>query len=290
MEVIRFDDLDPYLLLRNGNFLYKVPFRGGWAVLKLYYGSRSRFRYVYKSVGNVWFANQTSMMPRTRRRVELECIHLWRDAGFRVFDTYEDVVVEGLPRGGYTMFEWVDGLKLADYLEDPSQPLADKLALWRRFLPEWHRRHQLAIERGEPRFVHENGDLKHVMIYGDELVYFDFEMVFRSRRRVREFVAREILSYLKSLGKRVGAELWPEFLREVVEHYPDRDLLKYTHTFAYRNPNPLLRTARSLDRLLKPRARKPFAKYSVATKLDELLRAAPAIPPAAPPTPESPRS
>ena len=55
------------------------------------------------------------------------------------------------------------------------------------------------------------------MIHGDELVWFDFEMCFRSKRRVKEFVAREILSYLKSLGKCVGPELWDVFLKETVE-------------------------------------------------------------------------
>lgn len=275
MERLAYENLDQYLLLKNGNYLYKVPFRGDWAVLKVYFGSRKTFRYVYKTVGNVCFANQTSMMPRARRRIELECVHLWRDAGFRVFGTYEDVEVEGLPEGGYTMFEWVPGQLLADRLEDPSIPLDDKLALWRRFVPEWHRRHRLAIDRPEPRFVHENGDLKHVMLLGDrdEFVYFDFEMVFRSKKRVREFVAREILSYLKSLGKRVGAEQWDAFMRETVELYPDRDLLEYTHVFAYKNPNPFLRTARQLDRILKPRARKPFGKYQVASKLDEIIHA-----------------
>ena len=29
--------------------------------------------------------------------------------------------------------------------------------------------------------MHENGDLKHVMIVGDDFLFFDFETVFRSR-------------------------------------------------------------------------------------------------------------
>ena len=144
--------------------------------------------------------------------------------------------------------------------------------MWRRFLPVWHRRHALAIERRDPRLVHENGDLKHVMIMEDgDFLFFDFEMVFRSRRRVREFVAREILSYLKSLGKTVGSEHFDRFMRETAESYPDRSLLEYTHAFAFRNPNLLLRLARWLDRKLKPGARKPFSKYNVARRVREYL-------------------
>jgi hypothetical protein len=274
-EVLRFDDLKQYLLLKNGNYLYKVPFRGGWAVLKVYYGDRSAFEYVKKSIGNILVCNQTSFMPKGRRRTELDCLKLWRDAGFRVFDHYEDAVVEALPPDGYALYEYVDRPRFVTYFADESVPLEERLDTWRRFLPVWHRRHALAIERREPRFIHENGDLKHVMIMEDgQFLFFDFEMCFRSRRRVREFVGREILAYLKTLGKTVGDRHWDAFLVETVKHYPDRSLLDYTHTFAFRNPNPVLRAARWLDRKLKAGSRKPFSKYNAARKIHELLTSA----------------
>jgi hypothetical protein len=267
------DELAPYLMLKNGNYLYKIPYRNGFAVLKVYYGSRTWFEYALKTLGNVLVSNQTSFMPQARRRTELECVQLWRSAGFRVFDVYEDVEVVDLPRAGYTVFEYVPGLRYVDYFSDASVPMADKLAEWRRFLPMWHRRHQLALEREEPRLIHENGDLKHVMIWHDERLWFDFEMCFRSRRRVREFVGREILAFLKSLGKCVGAEAWDTFLEETARHYPDRKLLEFTYQFAFKNRNLFLRTARWLDRTLKPRSRKTFAKYNAACKLNEILHA-----------------
>ena len=273
VEVLHFDDLDKYLLLKNGNFLYKVPYRDGWAVLKVYYGSRTTLQYVTKTLGNVLVCNQTSFMPKGRLRTEAACLKLWREAGFRVFMTYPGIRVEGLPEGGYALFEYVDRPRFVNYFNDESVPLDERLDTWRRFLPVWHRRHALAIERREPRLIHENGDMKHVYIMEDgEFLFFDFEMVFRSRRRVKEFVGREILTYLKSLGKTVGAELWDTFLEETVRHYPDRDLLKYTYVFAFRNPNPILRAARGLDRKLKKGAKKPFSKYNVARKLDALLK------------------
>jgi len=272
-EVLRFDDLSPFLLLKNGNYLYKVPFREGWAVLKLYFGDRSLFQYVSKTLGNVLVCNQTSFMPRARLRTELNSLRLWRDAGIRVFGTYDDVIVEGLPPGGYALFEYVEAPRFVKYFADEAVPLTERLEMWRRFLPVWHRRHQLAIERREPRLVHENGDLKHVMIMENgEFLFFDFEMCFRSRGRVREFVAREILAYLKSLGKTVGGEHWPLFMETTVESYPDRSLLEYTFDFAYKNPNPVLRAARWLDRQVKQGSRKPFSKYNVALKLRELMQ------------------
>lgn len=278
METLRIDNLEQYLLLKNGNYLYKVPFRGGFAVLKVYFGSRTPLQYLTKSLGNVLLANQTSFMPRARRRTEYQVSRLWEAAGFRVFRTYDDVAVEDLPEGGWTLFEYAPGKRFVDYFADPQVPWEEKLRWWRRFVPEWHRRHRLAVQRREPRLVHENGDLKHVMIWQDELLYFDFEMVFRSRRRVREFVAREILSYLKSLGKTVGPHHWECLLAETVRLYEGRDLLEYTHRFAFANPNPFLRLARRLDRMLKPRSRKPFSKYSVARRLKHYLESGPGAP------------
>jgi hypothetical protein len=272
-ETLRFDNLAELLLLKNGNYLYKVPFRGGWAVLKVYYGDRSFREYVQKSMGNVLVCNQTSFMPKARLRTEKQCLKLWRDAGFRVFATYDDVVVEGVPEGGYTLFEYVDRPRFVTYFANGEVSVDERLAMWRRFLPVWHRRHALALEGREPRFIHENGDLKHVMIMEDgQFLFFDFEMCFRSRRRVREFVGREILSYLKSLGKTVGPDLWDTFLEETIAHYPDKSLLDYTYDFAFRNPNPILRAARWLDRTTQARARKPFSKYNAARKLHEMMR------------------
>ena len=123
--------------------------------------------------------------------------------------------------------------------------------------------------------VHESsGNNLKLLVFITEraFLFFDFEMCYRSQKRVREFLGREILAYLKSLGKAVGAEHWDTFLKETAEHYPDKDLLLYTYTFAFCNPNLALRAARWLDRKIKSRARKPFSKYNAAWKLHELLR------------------
>jgi hypothetical protein len=271
--VLRFADLESHLMLRNGNVLYKVPFRGGWAVLKVYFGSRSAFGYVYKTLVHVCFQNHTSLMPRTRRRVESECLALWRKNGIRVFDTYEDVTVEGVPEGGYTLFEYVSGTLFGEFIADPERSVEQKRAMWRRFLIEWQRRHRLAIDAREPRLVHENGTLEHVLIRDDELVYFDLEMAFRSRRRVKAFVAREILSFLKSLGRNVSSGLWDTLLEETVRNYPERELLEYAYRFGCDNPNPLRRLAHWLAPRFKPPDKRPFTRIEVARRLGGFLSA-----------------
>ena len=269
-EILEIENLDQYLLLKNGNYLYKIPFRGGHAVLKVYYGTRSMLRYISGSISN-FFEGQTSFMPRARMLNEKRCLKIWREAGIRVYDTYDDIIVKGLPEGGYMLFEYLSTTKFIDYFGDPSVALEDRLHTYRRFLKEWHRRHDMAIKQKEPRLVHENGDMKHVLIVNNQFLFFDFEMTYRSCRRVKEFVSREILAYLKSLGKTVGSELFPVFLKETIGHYPDIELLKNTYRIMFAHPNPINRLARILDRRFSQSAKKTFSKHNVARQLNEML-------------------
>lgn len=265
-ETLRFDDLAPYLLLRNGNFLYKVPFRGGHAVLKVYHGSRDRLETWRKSFENVVLAGQTSYLPRTRRRVERECLALWRQHGFRVYDTYEDVLVEapGCPPEGYTLFEYRSGPKLVEVLCDARRGEDERLAIFRRFLGEWGRRHELAIDQREPRLVHENGDGKHVLVLDEGFLWFDFEMIWRSRSSVPWQVSHEIVQYLWFLSKSVP-QLRDRLLEECAAGYPKTDRLRDACAAFLEGPR------RALDRNLRSRARRPDSKYAVARRLRALL-------------------
>ncbi len=273
-ETLHFADLKPYLLLQNGNYLYKIPFRGGWAVLKVYYGSRSWFSSVVKSLENVVLAGQTSYMPKTRLRMEAECMALWRKHGFRVFDTYPEVRVEapGCPEGGYMLFEYVEAPKLINWLNDQSKSAEARFALYRRWLPEWSRRHDIAIREREPRLVHENGDGKHVMLLEDgSFLWFDFEMTFRSRRRVAEHISHEIIQYLWFLRKSTPPEIQERLIKETVRHYPVKERLLAAHDYFWRHPNWLHRFGRACDRTFKAKAKKPSSKYSIARMIREEL-------------------
>ena len=274
-EILRFDDLKPYLLLKNGNYLYKVPFRDGWAVLKVYYGSRGWLGRVHKSIDN-WLDGQTSYMPKTRLRIERECMETWRKHGFRVFGTYPEVevVAPGCPPGGYMLFEYVDRPKIGEILKDETKPVEERLDLYRRWLPEWSRRHALAIAERDPRLVHENGDGKHVMIMEDgSFLWFDFEMIWRSRRRVEQQVAHEINQYVWYLSRNTPADIRDRLIEETVRHYPDRERLYGPYGYFFKNPNLLHRMGRALERRFREKAKSPRSKYSVARRLKEALDA-----------------
>lgn len=260
-----------------GNWLWEIPWQGGKAVLKVYFGTRNPLLHVRKTISNAIFSGRSSHMPRARCRIEKECLATWSKHGFHVFGHHPEVVFEDLPEGGYLLFDYTTGTHFREYFKDASIPLDERMATWRKYLVEWHRRHALAIEHDEPRLIHENGDVKHVLIQGEgdeqRFVSFDFEIIFRSRS-LRDQVGREILAYLRSCGKFFGEEIYQRMLAETVAHYPDPSLLVAAWEHGWHNSNPAIRVARSLDRTLRSGKRKRFSKYTVAAELKRALDAA----------------
>jgi len=273
-KILKFETLTPYLLLQNGNYLYKIPYLDGWAVLKVYYGSRGFWGRIRKSMGNILYAGQTSYMATTRCRIEKECIALWRNHGFRVFDIYDNIEVHA-PRcmpGGYLLLEYVSAPTLIEYMLDDSRSLNNRFETYRRFLEEWSRRHDLAISECQPRLVHENGDCGHVMVLDDAFLWFDFEMVYRFSSAVPGYVSHEIIQYIWNANKSLPLDLRDRFLDETISGYPDRERLVRASEYFFNHPNPILRFARSLDRRFRSRAKKPTSKYNVARALLEKLK------------------
>jgi hypothetical protein len=147
----------------------------------------------------------------------------------------------------------------------------DRFETYRRFLKEWSRRHDLAIAEQEPRLVHENGDLGHVMVLDDDFLWFDFEMVYRFPSAVREYVSHEIIQYIWQANKSLPLNLRGRFLDETVSGYPDQERLLRACEYFFYHPHPILRFARSLDRRFRSRARKATSKYNVSRALREKL-------------------
>lgn len=268
---LRLADLPHEHLAGDGNWLWKIPFDGGFGVLKVYTGNRHPLLHVKKTLGNRVLTGRTSHMPRARRDYEVACVALWARHGFGVFGMHPEVVFDDLPAGTYMLYDYTEGTPFREHFRDESLPLATRLATWRRFLPEWHRRHRLAIDLSEPRLIHENGDCKHVLIQADgRFVSFDFEVGFRSRQ-ARDLVGREILAYLRSFGRAMSLAL----ADELVAHYPEPELLWSAWEHAFRNGNPLVRAGRALDYRFKRRdgnVKGRFSKYRAALELERRLR------------------
>jgi len=161
---------------------------------------------------------------------------------------------------------------MEDYLADAEVPVEERFATYRRFLVEWCRRHDLAEAEREPRLMHENGDPGHVMLVGDEFLWFDFEMVYRSRSRVREYLGHEIVQYVWMLLRKTPPELHDRFIAETVAHYPHTERMRFAPDVFLKHPLWRVRLARSLD-MRRERSRKPSSKYGLARRLRAAMRA-----------------
>lgn len=279
-ETLSFDDLEPFLLLKNGNYLYKVPFRDGHAVIKVYYGSRSNWVRFTKSFNNVVLLGQTSYWPRTRLKIEKECCELWNKHGFKTFPLYDDVIVKApqVPEDGYLVFGYVDAPTLEEVLVDESRDIEDRFRLYREWLVEWSRRHDIASAEQEPKLMHENGDFGHVMVLGDgdkgneEFLWFDLEMVYRSSNRTDEYLWHEVIQYLWYILRKVPKELGDRIFQETIEHYPNQGRLADAHRAFLDPPGLVMKVGRRLDALRK-KQQKPTSKFNVARRLHEAMQA-----------------
>jgi hypothetical protein len=104
-----------------------------------------------------------------------------------------------------------------------------------------------------------------------QFLFFDFEMIFLSRRRVEEAVAREIVAYMRMLYKVFKKDHWKLFLEETIKHYPDTDLLDSPYRYLFHHPNPFFRGTRFFDRVVKPGGRKKQSKFGVALLLHDMI-------------------
>ena len=268
MQVLEFSNLAPYLLHENGNRLYKLPIGDGWAVLKIYSRTRSILQQCNRSLANL-LAGQTSYFPKKRCSVERDCLELWRRSGFQVFERLENlkIVARDCASNRYLLTRYVAAPKLSEFLSDGNIPQDERLGVYRNFLGEWSRRHDLAIAKREPRLVHENGNCKHVLVTDQGFLWFDFEMCYRSRTKVSGYISREIVNYLRHLKKDLPPQLYDRLLEETIRLYPVKARLAGSYEFLFRNPNHIHRWCRALDRLIGAQAKKPASKYNVATEV-----------------------
>jgi len=268
---IRVDDIDKTNLAGDGNYLWRHTLPDGLdVVFKIYYGNRSSLLYMKKTFGNVMLTGRSSHMPKPRCRVEVDCINTWEKHGFRCFGIYPQVKVEGLPEGGYMTFEYIPGLHFREYFADKSVPVEERMATWRRFIGEWHRRHAAAVKDNDSRLIHENGDVKHVMLWKGEFLYLDFEMIYTGKN-IRTLVGREICAYMRSVGRFFGDRLYERMTEELIEHYPDKALLMSTYDWAFNDPHPLWKLIRNIDYAAKPKNKKKHSKYEVALDIKRRL-------------------
>lgn len=218
-----------------------------------------------------FLAGKSSLRPRDRFETEKRVLETWREHGFHVFEQAEKEDFIGI-KEPHLVLEYVHGQTLLSYFADPHVGKDEKIAILRRFIPEWGRRHDLAMKSGNRLLIQEHPSFKHVFVNeAGRLIFFDFETVYQAPHSLPSLIGREIAGYVRSLYKVTPPDEFSGFLDIIIQEYPHREYLLYPFRYFFRHPNPIMRVLYSLDRRL-PRHQKRHSKYPVARMLGEHLR------------------
>jgi hypothetical protein len=251
---------------RHGVFLLKSS-ESCW-VVKIYHHKRDPYQRFFSGLEN-YFAGRSSPGPRARFNTEKKTLEIWQKNGFEVFRrlTQPPPVAINFP---HLVFEYVPGRTLKEYFLDSAIGKIDKINTFKRFLPEWSRRHALALETENHYLIQERATLQHVFMSSedDRLIFYDFEIAYTPRHKMPAIIAREIAGYVRSLFSAVPRDDFNEYLDILIRDYPNRDFLGYPYDYFFRHPNRLLRLVYIFDRQL-PRNRRPRSKYNIALRIQD---------------------
>jgi hypothetical protein len=253
----------------HGVFLIENPSAHKY-VVKCYGRKRSHWREVLDAISN-YLSGRSSSRLLGRFNTEKKVLQTWREHGFDVFKqpkNFESIAINK----PHLVFEYVKGQTLLSYFADPRISKENKIDKLKRFVPEWGRRHHLALESGNRFLIQEHPSFKHVYINdGGRFIFFDFETVYSTWHSLPSLIGREIAGYVRSLYKVIPSEEFNEFLKLLIKKYPHREYLLFPYYYFYQHPNPFVRFSHSLVRRL-PRNKRRHSKYLVAPLISDYLQ------------------
>ena len=247
--------------------IYLLESSGKKWVVKYYHHKRGRLQ---RLLGHLecYFSGRSGISPQLRYRNEKQSLKIWRENGFEVFrqpDELPPISIEG----PHLVFEYVPGRTLKDFFFDRQIPKADKLRTFKRFLPEWGRRHRLAYKCANRYLIQEHPTFQHVYMSAEDrrLIFYDFEIVYTRLYPLPDLIGREIAGYIRSLPP----EDLDAYLPIFIQAYPHPEFLSYPFYYFHRHPNPVFRLLNALDRQM-PRNRRQKSKYNIAKRIQGYLK------------------
>lgn len=231
----------------GGNELYLVEGPGGSAVLKIYRRRGGRLREAIKRVSQP-FEGRRGVTAEERCALERETLVLWRAAGLDVPAVLDRPLPEGYDARTASWLEYCPGRSFARILHDREVTTAEKLRIAEEVGRIAGRRHALAFERRDVRFLVENASIKHVLVCGERLVHFDLENGFQRRSDLVDALARELSTMLRSLQLH-GFGLFEDLATRYLRAHPRTELLRRAAEHGAFSRDPRQRMRRWLDRL-----------------------------------------
>ena len=239
-------------------------------IIKCYGRKRSAWQTLLDNLEHL-IVGKSLTWAKTRFKTEKKSLEIWAGHGFDVFrqPPLDSKINIDQP---FIMFEYVTGLTALEYFANPEVEHKDKIDLLKKVIPEWNKRHKLAMETQNRYLLQEHPSFKHVFKSDDNrLIYFDFETVYTARHSIKALIGREIAGYVRSLVKVVPEKRCREFIDVIISEYPDHEYLSYPYLYFFRHPNLLLRLLCAIDRRM-PRHKKRHSKYPVAKLLNKRLK------------------
>ena len=236
-------------------------------VIKYYHHKRDQPQRLFSQLEN-YLSGRSGVSPQRRFCNEKQCLQIWRENGFEVFRQCNEFpfISIGAP---HLIFEYVPGRTLKDFFLDREIPKTDKLGAFKRFLPEWGRRHFLAYKNKNRKLIQEHATFQHVYMSAEDqrFIFYDFEVVYTHRYSLPGLIGCEIAGYIRSLP----TEDLDDYLRILIRDYPYPQFLSYPYHYFFRHPNLCLRFLHAVDRQL-PRNRRPRSRYNIALRIQDYLK------------------
>jgi tRNA A-37 threonylcarbamoyl transferase component Bud32 len=202
----------------------KLLYKGTPLILKCYGLKTGRLQAALRQYGVRLIIGKSAYSVAGRFHTESEVLALWRREGFDVPGVLSPDFLSDIRQPCLAM-EWIPGPTLAAMLRSTEISLDRKKELVAQFAGVMGRRHDRAIAIKEPRLIFEHPTFNHVIVSGDRLVHFDFEIAFTAAGNIERVVRHELAGFLFALP-RSHREHFPLLLETLVVSYPDRSRMQ----------------------------------------------------------------
>jgi hypothetical protein len=206
-----------------GNLLLLVREASGSSVLKLYRRRHAHPREWLGAFSAAVFEGKRGISPRTRYEVEMRAMDLWSGNGFDVFRRIQRPLPDAVAPPAVWL-EYCPGRLLFEVLADPDVAWAEKERRIAWLGESLGRRYRRASDLGDTLLIHEHGTTKHVMVWGDRMIFFDLEGAFREGYDLIDAIGHDLSGFVRSVIVPTG-ERADEALGILARACPQPDLL-----------------------------------------------------------------
>jgi tRNA A-37 threonylcarbamoyl transferase component Bud32 len=204
-----------------------------------------------------------------RRNREESRLRRWAAAGFSVPRVMELTVSE-FNSEPHLVLEFLEAVTLQEWLKNEGVPTETKLGRLTAIFEENHRRHRLAMSRGDAELIHADANTSNVLCRDQQFFFIDFENSVE-KKAVAELAALEIAKFCRWAARDLGIQHLPRMMHHLVETYAGEAALLQTIVDRTRGRS-LGYLHRWRDHRRKKQNPREVTKYDVA---DALARALP---------------